>query len=205
VLADDHRLMREAVRRVLETREGMELVAEAAAGDSVVATVAEADPDLVLLDVAMPRVDGLTALVELRRQFPDLPVVMLSAFARPEYVSRAAEAGARGYVLKTVPPEVLLDLVEEIAGSEASPFVTRGVEHAPTGDARRLLTKRELTVLAAIGRGLSTREISRELWVTEPTVKFHVRNIYAKLGLRNRTDAAAYAVREGIVPERRRR
>jgi DNA-binding NarL/FixJ family response regulator len=196
--------MRAAVRRVLETREGMELVGEAAVGDEVVPAVAAAEPDLVLLDVAMPGVDGLTSLVELRRRFPGLPVIMLSASSQPQVVRRAAEAGARGYVLKTVPPHVLLDLVEQVAFSEPGEFVTRGLEDAPTGDAARLLTKRELVVLTAIGRGLSNREIAHELWVTEPTVKFHVRNIYAKLGLGNRPQAAAYAFREGLVEERRR-
>lgn len=181
------------------------MVGEAGTGAEVVPLVAAASPDALLLDVSLPEPDGLACLVAVRRRFPTLPVVMLSASARPDLVRRAAEAGARGYVLKTVPAAALLDLVEEVAFSGPGEFLTRGLEDAPGGDAARLLTKRELAVLAAIGRGLSTRQIARELWVTAATVKFHVRNIYAKLGCENRAQAAAYARREGLVEERQRR
>jgi two-component system, NarL family, response regulator LiaR len=191
--------MRAALRRVIDNHATIDLVAEAASGEEVLPVVTAAAPDVVLLDLVMPRVDGLAALEELQRRFPELPVVILSAFARPEDVRRAAAAGARGYALKTVSSDVLLGLVEEVALSGPGDFTTRGLEQAPTGEPDRLLTKRERSVLSLIGRGLSTRDIAQELWVTEPTVKFHVRNIYAKLGLASRAQAAAYARREGLV------
>jgi NarL family two-component system response regulator LiaR len=149
-------------------------------------------------------VDGLACLATLRREYPRLPVVMLSAFDRPQLVRRSAEEGARAYLVKTVPPEVLLEVVEQVAFSEPGEFVARGVGDVPTGDAAARLTERELVVLTAVGRGLSNKEIARELWITEQTVKFHLRNVYAKLGLAGRDQAAAYAYREGLVSEEQR-
>ena len=204
VLADDHGLMREAIRRVLVSREGIDVVGEAGSGSEVVPLVEPTAPDLVLLDVTMPDLDGLACLAELRGRFPQLPVVMLSAFDSPQFVRRAAEGGARAYLVKTVPPDVLLDVVEQVAFSEPGEFVARGLGDVPTGDAAARLTDRELAVLTAVGRGLSNKQIARELWVTEQTVKFHLRNVYAKLGLADRAAAAACAYREGLVSEEQR-
>jgi DNA-binding NarL/FixJ family response regulator len=186
------------IRRALDASDGVEVVGTVSVGSQVLPAIRETDPDVVLLDVRMPELDGLTCLDRIRKHYPDVTVVMLSAAAEPEVVEEARRRGASAYAMKTIAPLDLPAIVQRaLAGEE---FAVHGVaEHAEPGHAADGLSERELAVLRALARGLSNKEIGRELWVTEQTVKFHLRNIYRKLELANRTEAARYAYRNGLV------
>jgi DNA-binding NarL/FixJ family response regulator len=203
LLADDHRLMLDAVRRALEADGGFEIVGETEDGSEVLGLVGSTEPDVVLLDVRIPNVDGLTCLDEIRRNHPGVEVVMLSASSAPEILSAARRRGAAGYVSKTIDPRELPAALrrtletdgwtEELADSEQ--VAQRRGDHHSVQD----LTQRESTILGALARGLSNAEIAKELWVTEQTVKFHLTNIYRKLGARSRTDAVRRGYEHGLI------
>ncbi len=199
LIADDHRLMLQGIRRALERAPDIEVVGEAHSGAQVLPLVARTDPDLVLLDIRMPEVDGLTCLDAIGKRHPRVKVVMLSAFSEPEYVHAALSRGASGYIVKNVNPADLPSALRQIF--EGTVFHALGVPDS--GADRRAatagLTEREATVLEAAARGLSNQAIARELWVTEQTVKFHLTNIFRKLGVRNRTEAARRAYAHGLL------
>lgn len=201
LVADDHRLMLAAVRRALTDADGFEIVGEVSVGSQVVPAVREAAPDVVLLDLRMPELDGLSCLERLRKQNPEVAVVILSSYSDPEQIEQARTGGARAYVVKTVEPVDLPGVLRAaVAGGE---FAVWGAEEQKSSrdaaPAPGALSEREAAVLAAVARGLSNREIGRQLWISEQTVKFHLRNIYAKLGVSSRTEAARYAYRTGGV------
>ena len=199
LVADDHPLMLAAVRRALDGTNDFEIAGEVSVGSHVVPAVNELRPDVVLLDVRMPELDGITCLRRLRKQDPDLAVVILSSYGDEEQINAARDAGARGYVVKTVAPVDLPTVIR--SALESSTFTVWGVaspEHkAPAGET--LLSERESAVLEAVARGLSNREIGRQLWISEQTVKFHLRNVFRKLGVTSRTEAARYAYRTGLA------
>jgi DNA-binding NarL/FixJ family response regulator len=199
LVADDHPLMLAAVRRALDATEDFEIVGEVSVGSHVVPAVNELRPDVVLLDVRMPELDGISCLQRLRRQSPELAVVILSSYGDEQQIDAARAAGARGYVVKTVEPVDLPAVMR--SALEGSSFTVWGVappEHRmPPADT--LLSERESAVLEAVARGLSNREIGRELWISEQTVKFHLRNVYRKLSVTSRTEAARYAYRTGLA------
>jgi DNA-binding NarL/FixJ family response regulator len=199
LVADDHPLMLAAIRRALDATSGFEIAGEVSVGSHVVPAVNELRPDVVLLDVRMPELDGITCLRRLRKHDPDLAVVILSSYGDEEQIKAAREAGARGYVVKTVAPVDLATVIR--SALESSTFTVWGVaahEHeTPVGET--LLSERESAVLEAVTRGLSNREIGRQLWISEQTVKFHLRNVYRKLGVTSRTEAARYAYRIGLA------
>ena len=199
LVADDHPLMLAAVRRALDATNDFEIVGEVSVGSHVMPAVNELRPDVVLLDVRMPELDGISCLQRLRRQDPELAVVILSSYGDAEQINAARDAGARGYVVKTVEP---VDLPAVLRSAlEGGTFTVWGVappEHTiPAADT--LLSERESAVLEAVARGLSNREIGRQLWISEQTVKFHLRNVYRKLGVTSRTEAARYAYRTGLA------
>jgi DNA-binding NarL/FixJ family response regulator len=198
---DDHRLILAGIRRALERSPDIEVVGEADSGNQVLPLVARTSPDLVLLDLRLPDLDGLACLEALGEQFSDVKVVMLSAFADPEYVQAALSRGARGYIVKNVNPVDLASALRQAL--EGTVYHALGVPETDTrGRAQSAgLTERERVVLEAAARGLSNRAIARELWVTEQTVKFHLTNIFRKLGARNRTDAARRAYARGLLDE----
>lgn len=201
LVADDHRLMLAAVRRALTDAEGFQIVAEVSVGSQVVPAARESSPDVALLDLRMPELDGLACLERLRKHDPSLAVVILSSYSDPQQIERARAAGARAYVVKTVEPVDLAGVLRRaVDGGE---FAVWGVEesHVRRDDTSgaAALSERETAVLAAVAKGLSNREIGRQLWISEQTVKFHLRNIYAKLGVSSRTEAARYAYRTGSV------
>jgi DNA-binding NarL/FixJ family response regulator len=196
LIADDHRLMLAGVRRALQAA-GIEVVAEVSVGTQVVPAVGRVRPDVVLLDVRMPELDGLTCLERIRRLHPDVTVVMLSASTDEAQIEQSREHGAAAYVVKTIAPVDLPAIVRAAVAGEA--FVVHGMPSAARPDYPEDLSEREVSVLKALARGLSNREIGRELWVTEQTVKFHLRNIYRKLDIGNRTEAARYAYRHGLA------
>ncbi len=197
-MADDHRLMLAGIRRALDASDELEVVGTVSTGSQVLPAIRETSPDVVMLDIRMPEVDGLTCLERIRKHYPKVKVVMLSAASDAETVDEARRRGAAGYAVKAISPLELPAVVKEALAGET--FVVRGMPERPEGaEGPAGLSERELSVLRALARGLSNKEIGRELWVTEQTVKFHLRNIYRKLELANRTEAARYAYRHGLV------
>ena len=200
LVADDHRLMLAAVRRTLDAPEGFEVVGEVSVGSHVVPAVRETNPDVVLLDLRMPELDGLACLERLRKHDPRIAVVILSSYSDEAQIEAARLGGARGYVVKTVEPVDLPAVVRKALSG--APFAVWGAVEQPQatpGAAGTTLSDREAAVLEAVARGLSNREIGRQLWISEQTVKFHLRNIYRKLGISSRTEAARYAYRNGFA------
>lgn len=203
LVADDHRLMLAAIRRALADAADFEIVAEVSVGSHVVPAARASKPDVVLLDLRMPELDGLACLERLRANDPTTAVVMLSSYSDRAQIDAARVAGARGYVVKTVEPVDLAGVLRTAISQKS--FTVWGAEKrgesAPTGPTS-MLSEREIVVLESVAGGLSNREIGRRLWISEQTVKFHLRNIYRKLDISSRTEAARYAYRNGVVASR---
>ncbi|GAA0947549.1 response regulator transcription factor [Actinocorallia libanotica] len=211
LLADDEPLIRAGVRAILAADPGLEVVAEASDGHEAVARALEHRPDVVLLDIRMPRMDGLETVAELRRVVPDTAVVILTTFSEDSYIARALADGADGFLLKTGDPKELLSGVRAVAdgGVCLSPKVARRVvgelagERLVRGAAARerleRLTPREREVLALLGEGLSNAEIARRLHLVEGTVKMHVSSILVRLEVPNRVRAAIIAHEAGLL------
>lgn len=205
LLADDHLLTLQGIRSVLSDVEDIEIVAETGCGTEVPRLVDRYKPDLVLMDVRMPGLDGLAALDIIRRHHPGVKVVLLSAYNEPEKIQDGLERGADAYIVKSVNPvdlpSALRQAFEGTVYSSAPGGRVGERSGAPTPLEGSGLTERELTILRAVANGLSNKAISREIWVTEQTVKFHLTNIYRKLGVHSRTAAARYAHTEGLLEE----
>lgn len=197
LLADDHPLILSGIRRTLEEAGGIEIVGEARTGSQVLPLVGRTNPDLVLLDVRMPQLDGLACLDQIRRRHPSVKVVMLSAFTDPEHVQAALRRGASAYVVKAVNPLDLPSALRQAA--EGTVFHPVGLDDGDSDAEDAGLTKREKTLLRSVAKGLSNQAIGKELWISEQTVKFHLSNIYRKLGVTSRTEAARYAYEHGLV------
>ncbi|MFF9014665.1 response regulator [Streptomyces sp. NPDC014870] len=213
LLADDEAMVRAGVKAILAADPGVEVVAEAGDGREAVELARRHLPDVVLLDIRMPRLDGLGAAEELRRVVPDAAVVMLTTFSEDAYIAQALGSGAAGFLLKSGDPRELLAGVRAVAGGAAflSPEVTRRViTHLPTGRLSRAaearerldpLTVREREVVALVGAGLSNAEIAARLYVVEGTVKAHVSAVLSRLGLCNRVQLAILAYEAGLVED----
>lgn len=209
LLADDQVLVRDGFRALVDREPDMTVVAEAADGLEAVAAARRRRPDVVLLDIRMPNLDGLTAARRILGAPPAPKVVMLTTFDRNEWVYDALRAGASGFLLKDVRAEALVEAIRVVHAGEAllAPSVTRRLieEFARSAPARRrsealdLLTARELDVLRCVAAGLSNAEIAVRLFVEPSTVKTHVNRLLAKLGLRDRTQAVVYAYESGLV------
>ncbi|MFT4189193.1 MAG: response regulator transcription factor [Aeromicrobium sp.] len=207
VLVDDQELVRSGLRRILRRRDGFEVVAECADGDELPAALARTAADVVVMDLRMRRVDGITATRRLRADEDAPPVLVLTTFDDDEMLSGALRAGAAGFVLKDTPADDLIRAVRAVAGGQAwlDPAVTARVltafRHAPTRspEAASALTARELEVLRAMARGLTNREIAEELVISELTVKSHVGRVFTKLDLRDRAAAVVYAFEHGLA------
>ena len=212
VVADDQSLVRAGLAAILATQDDIEIVAEAADGAEAVRVVRQTDPDVVLMDVRMPGLDGIEATRQLAGSRAS--VVMLTTFDLDEHVYAAMKAGASGFLLKDAPPESLLEAVRAAARGDAllAPAITRRlvqefVSRPRVEDAAgRLdpLTAREREVLGLIGRGMSNGEIAGSLFLSEATVKTHVSRILGKLGVRDRTQAVVVAYESGLVTPRAR-
>jgi DNA-binding NarL/FixJ family response regulator len=198
LLADDHPLVLTGIRRALEEADDIEIVGEARTGSQVLPLVGRTKPDIVLLDIRLPQLDGLACLDLIRKRHADVKVVVLSAFGDPDHIQAALRRGASAYVVKAVNP---LDLPAALRQAmDGTVFHAVGVGDEEQGmEAETGLTKREVTLLRAVAQGLSNQAIGKELWITEQTVKFHLRNIYRKLGVSSRTEAARYAYEHGLV------
>ncbi|MDU0288588.1 response regulator transcription factor [Saccharothrix longispora] len=208
VLADDQALVRAGFRVILGTEDGIEVVGEAGDGGEAVELVERLRPDVVLMDVQMPRVDGLEATRRILASDSTAKVVILTTFDREDYLFEALRAGASGFLLKNASPEDLVESVRIVARGDAllSPEVTRRViarfntPAAPApGHRPAELTDREYEVLVELARGASNAEIAQSLYLGETTVKTHVSRVLNKLGLRDRTHAVVYAYEQGIV------
>ena len=210
VLVDDEAMVRVGLRMVLTAEPDIEVVGEAADGGAAVGVVAQTAPDVVLMDVRMPEVDGIEGARRVLAQSPDVKVVVLTTFDEDEYVEAALRAGVSGFLLKVAPPERLIEAVRTVAagGGLLDPGVTRRVIEsfaaAPPLRTRRAarrdaLTERERDVLRLIGRDLTVGQTAAELYLGETTVKTHVSNVLAKLGLRDRVQAVVAAYETGHV------
>ncbi len=189
-----------AVRRALERFDGLEIVAALHDATDVLPAIREVRPDVVVLDIRMPQLDGLTCLERVKRLYPDVAVVMLSAFADARHVDGARDRGASGYIVKTVDPRELGTMIlDAVRSPEFLVFQPEDAE--PQSRDAGGLSEREAVILRAVARGLTNKEIGRELWLSEQTVKFHLRNIYRKLGISSRTEAARYAHEHGLVAD----
>jgi len=199
LLADDHRLILAGVRRALEEVEDLEVVGEVDSGSQVLPMIHQTSPDLVLLDLRLPDMNGLTCLDQIRKRYPDVKVVVLSAFSDPEHIQAAFQRGATAYIVKSVNPIDLPSALRQALEESVYQGVRVIGDVALSGGDAIGLTERELSMLKALARGLSNSAISKEFWVTEQTVKFHLSNIYRKLGVANRTEAARFAYERGLV------
>lgn len=206
LIADDHAIVREGLRSLIATEPGMELLDEASDGVQAVDKALALRPDVILLDMMMPRKDGLGAIGDIIKENPDAKILVLTSFAEDEKVFPAIKAGALGYLLKDSSPQELLQAIRNVYNGEASlhPTIARKLMRElnqpaslpPTTDP---LTEREVEVLRLVAQGLSNDEIAQKLVVSERTVRTHVSHILDKLHLANRTQMALYAVREGIA------
>ena len=207
LIADDHTVVREGLRTLIRTEPGMEVIGEAADGVEAVQKAHTLQPDVILLDMVMPRKDGVKVIGEIKRENPAARILVLTSFSDDDKVFPAIKAGALCYLLKNASPQKLLSAIRDVYQGEPtmSPDIAsklmrelqRSSDLPPT---REPLTEREVEVLCLVARGLSNQEIADTLVVGEGTVRTHVSNILSKLHLANRTQAALYALREGLAP-----
>jgi NarL family two-component system response regulator LiaR len=206
LVVDDHAVVREGLRAFLELQDGIAIAGEAADGEQAVEQAERLNPDVVLMDLVMPKLDGVAAMRALRERVPNARVIVLTSFLDEETLLPALRAGAAGYLLKDAPPQELARAVRAARAGEAllDPAVAARLVSAFAGDAEPLdnLTPRERDVLVLIGRGFPNKQIARELDIAEKTVKTHVGHVLAKLGVADRTQAAVVAVRAGLVNPR---
>ncbi len=208
LIAEDHALVREGTRRILEQHSDIEIVGEAADGERAVAAAARLRPDVALLDIRMPRLNGIEATRQIRAQTPSTAVLILSAYDDDDYVTGLLDAGASGYLLKTVHSAELIDAVRRVHQGETvlHPDIARKVARLwqqqlrpPTNEVS--VTEKEMDVLQLVCRGLHNKEIARELGVSVRTVEGHISAILSRLGVRSRTEAAMFAASHGWITE----
>ncbi|MGZ4396720.1 MAG: response regulator [Gaiellaceae bacterium] len=206
LVVDDHAVVREGLRTFLELQDGIEVAGEAADGAEAIDVAERIQPDVVLMDLVMPRLDGLAAMRALRERLPQTRVVVLTSFFDDEKLLPALRAGAAGYLLKNAQPQEVARAVRAAHAGEAllDPAVAARLVDTLAGGKEPLdrLTPREREVLELLGRGFPNKLIARELALSEKTVKTHVGNVLAKLGVTDRTQAAVLAVRAGLVDPR---
>jgi two-component system, NarL family, response regulator LiaR len=206
LLVDDHAVVREGLRTFLELQDEFEIVGEAADGEEGVLEAERLNPDVILMDLVMPGLDGVGAMRALRTSLPDARVIVLTSFADDDRLLPAIQAGAAGYLLKDAQPSEVARAVRAAHAGEAllDPAVAArlvdAIAQAPGEEPRERLTPRERQVLELIAQGRPNKLIARELEISEKTVKAHVSRVLEKLGVSDRTQAALYAVRQGIVP-----
>lgn len=207
LLVDDHKMVRQGVRAFLQTQADIEVVAEADSGETAVALAAEHAPDVVLMDLVMPGMDGVTATRQVKAQSPRTQIIMLTSYHQDEHIFPAIRAGALSYLLKDIEPAALAEAVRQAAQGEAvlHPRVAARVVQELHGSRQEAvnvfteLSEREMEVLRLIADGANNSSIAEQLIISEKTVKSHVSNILSKLHLADRTQAAVLAWREGVV------
>jgi DNA-binding NarL/FixJ family response regulator len=195
---DDHPLLREGLAAIINNQPDMLLVADASSGGEALQKFREHQPDVTLMDLRLPDISGIDAMIAIRSEFADARVIMLTTFEGDVEIQRALEAGARGYMLKSMPPGELLEVIRQVhAGKKRVPseVATHLAEHLSD----EALTAREIDVLRQVAGGNRNRDIAERLYISEETVKVHVKHIMEKLGANDRTQAVAIAVRRGII------
>ena len=195
---DDHPLLRDGISALVNSQRDMTVVAEASTGAEALIRFREQHPDVTLMDLRLPDMSGIDSLIAIRAEFPDARIIMLTTFEGDVEIRRALEAGARGYLLKSMPPKQLVDTIRHVhAGKTRVPteIATRLAEHLSDST----LTQREVDVLNLLAGGNRNRDIAEKLFISEETVKVHVKHIMDKLGASDRTQALAIAVRRGII------
>jgi DNA-binding NarL/FixJ family response regulator len=195
---DDHPLLREGIAAIINNEADMALVAQASSGTEAIHLYRELRPDITLMDLRMPGLSGIDAMIAIRAEFPDARLIMLTTFEGDVEIQRALEAGARGYLLKNMPPNELVEAIRQVhAGRKRIPaeIAAHMAEHM--GDEG--LTSREIQVLSKVAEGHRNRDIAERLFISEETVKVHIKHIMEKLGARDRTQAVGIAVRRGIL------
>lgn len=210
MIVDDHLIVREGLRLILETADGIEIAGEASDGAECLALIPDCRPDVILMDLQMPRMDGITAIGHLRRDHPEIAIVILTTYNEDDLMIRGLQAGARGYLLKDTSREVLLNTIQAAARGETllKPEILARVLSArptpgpaPAPQTGFTLTERELEVLQAAARGERNKEIAYKLGITERTVKAHLASIYQKFGVDSRAAAVAVAAQKGLLAE----
>ncbi|MEJ2246789.1 MAG: response regulator transcription factor [Acidobacteriota bacterium] len=199
LIADDHEVMRDGLAAVLESEPDITIAGQAENGRQAVEKFLDLKPDLVLMDLAMPEMDGVEAIVEIRRGSPDALIVVLTTYDGDEDVFRALESGAKGYLLKDCSTEDLLNAIRKIAAGGSHVSEHASAQLAGRAMAGAAVSPREVEVLRLIAAGKSNKEIAGLLFISEGTVKTHVLNIHNKLGVRDRTEAVVTAIRRGIL------
>jgi DNA-binding NarL/FixJ family response regulator len=208
LIADDHKLFRQGLISLMKTREDLvEVIGEAETGEEAVQLAKELHPDIILMDIYMPQMDGLQAAKEIRTRFPKIAIVMLTSSERDGHLYEAVKIGVSGYLLKDLDATDLFDLLSGVARGETA--MTRAMagkllksvanRMADEGKGEQALSERELYVLRLVASGASNQEIAEKLSISINTVKSHLKNILEKLQLENRTQAAAYALTHGLV------
>ena len=207
LVADDHLIIRQGLRLILETEAGFELVGEAADGAEAVRLCAELHPAVVLMDLRMPGVDGLTAIERLRAEQPQIAVIILTTFNEDDLMLRGMQAGAKGYLLKDTDRETLFNSIRAAARGETllkpeimARLLSKAAAVNTPANARTDLTGRELEVLKRVAQGERSKEIAVGLGISERTVKAHLASIYNKLGVDSRAAAIAIAAQKGLLP-----
>ena len=202
LIADDHLVVREGLATMLHATGEFEIVGQAINGQEAIDQAEKLRPDVVLIDIQMPKVSGIEATYQISQRLPGTRVVILSSFDQDEYIYRAVQAGAKGYLLKDGGLEELLNVVRAAARGESllpPRIATKLVERISISPGQQTLTHREEDVLHLLARGLRNREIAAQLHITERTVKNHVANIIAKLGVKSRTEALSQALKDGLT------
>ena len=206
LVVDDHPIVRQGLKAVLEIVPDIELVGEAASGEQAVKMERDTKPDVILMDLMMPGMDGIACIGEIRAQSPMARILVLTNFAGEDMIFPAIKAGAMGYQLKDSSPEVLVNAIRQVFRGESAlhPLIARKVLDELSSETTRTLTEdpltqRELEVLRLVARGRENKDIAEELVISEATVRTHVSNILGKLHLASRTQAALYALKEGLA------
>ena len=195
---DDHPLLREGISAMIRSQPDMELVAEASSGKEGLERFRQHRPDVTLMDLRLPDMNGVDTMAAIRTEYPDARIIILTTFEGDVEIQRALEAGARGYLLKSMPPKELLDGIRQVhAGKKRIPpeIVAHLAEHLSD----ETLTSREVEVLKEVAGGNRNRDIAERLFISEETVKVHVKHVMEKLGASDRTEAVAIAIRRGII------
>jgi DNA-binding NarL/FixJ family response regulator len=195
---DDHPLLREGIAAVINSQPDMLMIADAASGQDGIQQFRKHRPDVTLMDLRLPDMSGVDTIVAILAEFPEARIIMLTTFEGDVEIQRALEGGARGYMLKSMPPKDLVEVIRQVhAGKKRIPpqLAARLAEHMSD----EALTVRELEVLRQIAEGNRNRDIGEKLFITEETVKVHIKHIMEKLGASDRTQAIAIAIRRGII------
>ena len=195
---DDHPLLHEGLATILKNQTNLSLVAEASNGREAIERFREYTPDVTLMDLRLPDMSGIDAMIAIRSEFPEARIIILTTFAGDVEIQRALQAGARGYILKSMPPKELVDVIRQVhAGKKRIPAEIAA--HLAEHYSDEALTSREVEVLRQVAGGNRNRDIADKLFITEETVKVHIKHIMEKLGANDRTQAVAIGVRRGII------